>query len=342
MSADADTPGNLRTGWLTLGAAALALAALATWFGYRQAQDPPPRFVLYTTNAGTVNPGDPVVLNGRRVGRVLAAELVQREGGLQVRIEAELLPQFAKLQLSPDTAVTVTAPDLLRGPRLVLRPGQEEGTLKDRAELTHVTPADSTDAVTTYGRALMEAREDIRAVAAEYGSPEFLGTIRDRLAEVRLRLEQAEAVSREARVTMGNAAAVLDPLPEQLQKARADVQQATAELDRRLQQADEQTARAPGALDDLAARLTDLHRGLQDLDAAVGKAAQATRDPAVRGSLLEARWGSARLAAMMDLSRRNPGRAGDDAGAQAARARFNGGRDPLEPFGGKTKLDHDD
>jgi hypothetical protein len=58
--------------------------------------------------------------------------------------------------------------------------------------------------------------------------------------------------------------------------------------------------------------------------------------------LLEVRWQSAELAAMLRLSASNPGAAGNEPGRRRAAAAFNGGRTALGPFGGSTNVDEMD
>ncbi|MCA8919201.1 MAG: MCE family protein [Planctomycetes bacterium] len=319
-------------------AAFLTIAAVAI----NEVKEEPRQFAIYVKNAGSLGVGDPVYLNGRRVGRVEVVELVKREGNVLARVDFSLYDSVSDLEFPVDSKVIVVGPGLISGPRLVLGYGSTPEVVEAGGEFKDATAAEETDQISSMAESVRHFDKLITELEKTIGDPEFIEGIQGSVSLFRTTMDELVVRMNDLAPSLRSGREALDGTPERLEELRAELGQSTTDIGQQLNDLQQALDDGSSSMDELNERLTRVGVELREYQTLSEEASAMSSDGELKQMLLRARWEAASLAAQLDGARYDPSAAGGDAGAQRIRERFNGRKKALDRFGGDTDINEFD
>lgn len=339
MSHGAKQRRHVIAGWATIGVVALVVLVVACAVVASRIEPEHRTYVLYVTDSGTLGTGDPVVLNGRKIGEVSAASVTNRNGAVQTRIEIAMLERYRDLPLPTDSIATVSAPGLFSGPRLVITYGSKPEVIDKGGELENTKPAPSEDQFSVIDGQLENAALQIDAIVELLDNKELMNMLQQDLASFRDSMDEVVAMLGEFEPGFAAPASLLQGRPEELQDLLANIRYGIGDVSELL---DSLTAGLNDGSEQVDAIREQTDKAIAQLEKYADmseRAANTSRDTSVQRLFFKTRWLSAQLASMLRRGVSNPAAVADAPGRRRANEAFNGGDTALGPLGGDTDVE---
>lgn len=333
---------NLTAGIVAMAVMAVLVLAVAGAVVAGSTESEAKHYAVYVTNAGTLGTGDPVFMNGRKIGEVDHVELVNRDGAVQARIEFLIYEEHKDLNLPVDSQAVVVGPGLISGPRLVLNYGRANEVVEPNGEFTDAVSAESVDQIAGFAESARSLEVLIQELEATFLAPEFLSSVANSIAELRTTMDELNARAAEYGPTLEELKGSLDGTAENLTEVRLQLTADTRDLADQLNQLRDALRDGEASVEEIDERTSNAINELGRYQALSNEAAELSHDPQMKQLFLRVRWESASLAAQLENARYNPGAAGSEPGGQRVREHFNGGRRVLEKLGGDTDVNEFD
>lgn len=339
MTETLDHRRNVLAGWVSLAIGALAVAivvAVLVYSGLRPGDKP---FVMYVANSGTIGRGDPVLMNGRHIGRVTDAQVLRQDGEVLTRVDFVVFERYRDIRFPTNSKAAISAPGLSSGPSLILAMGDGGDAIEARGEFTQTSSASSSDVFTDLGRQVESADRQIAAIVRFFDDEEMIADIGQALVAFRNDVDAMADGFDAAQPELLAAVEGLNGAPGRIAEIRKALDEGSDGMTDNLRRMSRSLADSDGSFEDFERTTREATDSLHAYEQATSQAAELAKDPAHRDAFLRARWAAAELAAMADRAVSNPNAIGDEPGYWRAAQKFNGGDSPLAPFGGRTKLD---
>lgn len=333
---------NLIAGIVAVAVLSVAALSIVVVVVVNEAMEAPRQFAIYVSNAGNLGVGDPVYLNGRRIGRVEDVELVNRDGSVLARVDFSLYDSVADLEFPVDSRVVVVGPGLISGPRLLLGYGSTGEVVEPGAEFTDAIAAEETDQTASMAEKVQMFDELITELEKTIGDPEFIEGIQGSVTLFRTTMDELVVRMNDLAPSLRNGKTALNGTPGRLDELRVELGQRTEGIGTQLNELQVALDDGSTSLNELNDRLTRVGAELREYQTLSEEASAMSGDGEFQQLILLARWEAASLAAQLDTARYDPSAASGDASKQRIRERFNGRKRVLDRFGGDTDINEFD
>lgn len=324
---------------LAMGIGAVALIAIGGLYVALRPMitaepEAPQRYVAYFENAGGLEPGDVVRIKGRRAGRVVGADVVQRDGKVMVRVEFEIAPgsgsQWLKQGGIPsDSVLSVRKPALLGRPSLSIDLGDADKIIEVGGEWSKTRSASSQDQFESWLSQLRDFDQKIEQYLG-YVKPEQIAEVKLRIAQLRLDIERIRTNVDAAVAQAPELVRRIDELAARLVEIRKQFSEGTKNIPAQVESMNTK-------LSPVAAQLDEAEKSFVSLREQIGRFDESLRDMVERGeqgefskAMRDFRKLSAQLRAGAVRAEYNPKQAGDMPPWRLSRRYFNGGTSTLE------------
>lgn len=317
---------NIRCGALTIGLSVLLVVVLAAAGVFGALYEPEgDEFTLILDDAGGITAGDKVTMNGRVIGKVKEADLIPQDGRMVVWVRVRV-DHGIETPVIPYNSVASVSTGLRGRPFISIRSGDSVRALVDGDMIENTKSAPSKSMFDQFDGTLSSADAGLDVVDEMFADPKLKDELVEKLGQVESTLKSVEESldSMQPNDDVADRVAALKTSIDETRKSVATVEFPTKDdiepVDSGLSKFAESLKRLCDTLDSSASLVSDMKNQ--------------SDDASWKQLGTELRRQSASLSAMAGQSARNPARAGDGGRWQS---RFNGGKDPLEPFGGQTK-----
>lgn len=324
---------------LALGIGAIALTALvAVYFSVKPMlnapAEPAQRFVAYFENAGGIEAGDVVRIKGRRAGRVIASEVVHRDGKVMIRVEFEIAPgsgsQWLKEGGIPeDSEVRVRQASIVGRPSLHINYGDGDKLIPEGGEWKNAEGLSGEDRFEGWLRELRRFDAAIDKYMG-YVKPEMIAEIKLGIAELRLSIDNMRAAVERGVAAAPEIVAGIDKLSRAVAQLNADMHDRAPELSKNLESLNTQLKEAPKFAVSAQESISKLRTDIAGLSDSLDENAQRAENGELDKVLREFRRFTAQLRGGALRAEFNPKQAGDMPPWRLSRPYFNGEKSALE------------
>lgn len=297
-------------------------------------EEAPQRYVAYFENAGGLDVGDVVRIKGRRAGKVVATEVVKRDGKVMIRVEFEIAPgsgsQWLKEGGIPsDSTIRVRQASIVGRPTLNINFGEQDTLIKPGDEWKHAEGLSGEDRFESWLREIRKFDAGIDSFM-RYVKPEMIAEIKLRIAELRLNIDRVrDAVSRGVEAAP-DVVRRIDDLSRAVATLNAQMRENAPQISKNLETLNAQLKDAPEFMLSAKDNIAKLAKNLGEIGGALKENSDRAKNGELDKVLDEFRKFAAQLRGGAVRAEYNPKQAGDMPPWRIARRYFNGGKSALE------------